>query len=282
MSNGPLDLPGSGWAVRVPGETPAGYLRRVYERRELAYFLAWRDLKLKGKQVVLGIAWTALQPVLQMLVFALLLGRFAGLPSERGLPYSVLVFAALVPWHYFATSLMRCATSLVENEALLTRTVFPRILLPVASLLPGVMDIGVSFAVLVLLLVHFRVAVSWTVVFLPLFLLLAMIVAFAVGVWLSALTARYRDLRYLLPFALQIWMLLTPVGYSIEIVPPGIARTLYELNPLAGIVRGVRWCMFGTAPLGAVHLISAGIVAVVLATGVVHFRRVERSLADVI
>lgn len=273
----------SGWIVRHPSQKyEPSYLRRLIDRREMLFFLAWRDIKLKNKQMLLGTAWTVLQPVTQMLLFTIVLGRFAGLPSEAGLPYSVLVFSALIPWQYFSTSVTRSASSLVMNDSLLTKVAFPRLVLPAASVLPGVIDVIAAGGVLAAMMMWFHITPKWTIVFLPVFLFLTLVTSLAAGVWLSTLSARYRDVRYILPFILQAWMLATPIGYTVGIVPSGRIRQIYELNPLAVIVRGVRWCLFGTAPLEWMHLLSAGVVAVALLLGVKYFRVVEDTLADVI
>jgi lipopolysaccharide transport system permease protein len=284
--NGPeplRELARTGWIVhRASSGLDRSYFARLFAWRELLVFFAWRDLKLKQKQMLLGMSWTVLQPVIQMVLFSLVLGHFAGLPSEGALPYSLLVFSGLVPWQYFAGSVTRSSASLVMNEALLTKAAFPRLLLPLASVLPAVVDVLAGLGVLAALMAWYQVVPEWTVIFLPLFLGLTMITALAVGIWLSALSARYRDIQYLLPFILQVWMLATPVGYSVEIVPEGVTRYVYELNPLAVIVRGIRWSLFGTPSPTAMHLASLLLVLVVLTLGIVYFRRVERTLADVI
>lgn len=278
-----VELGRAGWTVHRAGRRPAlSDLQRLVEWRELLFFFAWRDLKVRNKQMLLGTGWTVLQPVIQMVLFSTLLGRFAGLPSEGDLPYSVLVLSGLLPWQYFSASLTRCAGSLAASQALLTKVAFPRLVLPAAAVLPGLVDLLVALALLLPLMLWFRIAPAWTAIFLPAFLVLAMVTALAVGLWMSALSARYRDARYMLPFMLQVWMLATPVGYSVEIIPAGLARDLYELNPLAVIVKGVRWALFGTAPPGPIHVVSVLLVVVVLVTGLAYFRRVERTLADVI
>jgi lipopolysaccharide transport system permease protein len=281
----PGDLARRGWTVhRAGGPLELSYVRRLLAWRELELllFFAWRDLKVRNKQMLLGTAWTVLQPLVQVVLFSVLLGRFAGLPSEGGLPYPVLVLAGLLPWQYVSTSLTRCAASLSASQALLTKVAFPRVVLPAAAILPGLVDLLVAMGLLVPLMLWYRIPPAPSAVFLPAFLLLAMLTALAVGLWLSALSARYRDVRYVLPFLLQVWMLATPVGYSVEIIPTGLARGLYELNPLAVIVRGVRWSLFGTAPPTPAHLVSVLLVALVLVTGLAYFRRVERTLADVV
>jgi lipopolysaccharide transport system permease protein len=277
------DLASAGWTLHRPGQgLDRWYARRVLECGDLLLFLAWRDLKVRHKQMLLGTAWAVVQPLVQVVLFSVLLGRFVGLPSEGGLPYPVLVLAGLLPWQYFSSSLTRCAASLIGSPALLTQVAFPRVVLPAAAVLPGLVDLLVALGLLASLMLWYRIAPAWTVVFLPAFLALAVLTALAAGLWLSALSARYRDVRYILPFVLQVWMLATPVGYSAEIVPPGLARSLYELNPLAVIVRGVRWSLFGTGRLVPAHLLSVLLVVAILAAGLAYLRRVERTLADVI
>ena len=279
----PEELARAGWTVHRP-RRPFGFadLRQLFEWRELLVFLAWRDVKIKHKQLLLGMGWTLLQPVIQMALFSLILGRFAGLPSEGGLPYPVLAFSGLLAWQHFATSVGRCAVSLVTNQALLSKIAFPRVVLPAAAVLPGLIDFLAASTGLAALMLWYGIAPRWTVVFLPAFLGLAVVTAFAVGLWMSALSVRYRDVRFLFPFVLQVWMLATPVGYSVEIVPAGRIRTLYELNPLAVVVRGFRWALFGTAPPGPTHLAAVLLVGLVLMAGLAYFRRVDRTLADVI
>lgn len=277
------DLARAGWTVHRP-RRPFGLadLRQLLERRELLFFLAWRDYKVRHKQLLLGIGWTVLQPVIQMALFSLILGRFARLPSEAGLPYPILVFSGLLAWHYFSSSVGRCALSLVTSQALLSKVAFPRVVLPAAAVLPGLVDFLAALGVLAALMLWYGIAPRWTVIFLPAFLGLVLLTAFAVGLWMSALGVRYRDVRFLFPFVLQAWMLATPVGYSVEIVPAGWVRTLYELNPLAVVVKGFRWALFGTTPPGAEHLGAALAVAVVLVAGLAYFRRVDRTLADML
>jgi lipopolysaccharide transport system permease protein len=283
MGGGPVELARAGWTVHQPQrELDVSYWRRLIEWRELLFFLAWRDVKLKNKQMLLGTAWSVLQPVIQMVLFSLLLGHFAGLPSEGGLPYPVLVLAGLLPWQYFSSAVTRCTTSLIASQTLLAKVAFPRVLLPAAAVLPGLVDLLAALGVLIALMLWFRISPAWTVIFLPVFFLLTMATALAVGLWLSAMSVRYRDVRYVVPFLLQAWMLGTPVGYSIKIIPPGRARALYELNPLAVVVRGVRWALFGTSPPGLEHVPAVVLVGLVLVAGLAYFRRVDRTLADVI
>ena len=272
-----------GWTVRCPSRGFGfGYVGQLFRHRELLLFLGWRDVKIKSKQMLLGMTWTVLQPVVHMVLFSVLLGRFAGLPSERGVPYPLLVFAGLLPWQYFAASVSRAATSLMLNQSLITKVTLPRLVLPAAALLPGLADMAAAVAVMAALMWWYGVAPAWTVVFLPVFLLAGILTAMAAGVWLSGMSARYRDVPYLLPFVLQVWMLVTPVGYSVAIVPPGVIRTIYELNPLAVVVRGVRWSLFGTLPPQPIHSASMAIVIVVLIGGIAYFRHVERTVADVL
>jgi lipopolysaccharide transport system permease protein len=264
--------PSSGWvALR---------LRELWEYRELLYFLVWRDIKVRYKQTALGAAWAVIQPFFTMVVFSVFFGRLAKLPSD-GLPYPVFTYCALVPWTYFATALTMSSNSLVDHARLITKVYFPRLLVPAASVLAGLVDLGIAAIVLVGMLLYYGIAPTAAVIALPVFVLLAAATALAVGLWLSALNVQYRDVRYTIPFLVQFWLFITPVAYSSSLVPPQW-RALYGLNPMTGVVEGFRWALLGKAdPPGAMLLASALSVAVLLCGGLFYFRRMERRFADV-
>jgi lipopolysaccharide transport system permease protein len=256
-------------------------LREFAGAHELLYFLVLRNLKLRYKQTALGAAWALLQPLLTMAVFTLVFGRLARLGSD-GLPYPVFALAALVPWTYFANAFTQAGNSLVDQQQLLTKIYFPRLLLPLAAIIAGLVDFAIAFTLLLLVLAWYAIEPSIRLLAAPAFVLLAMASAFAPGVWLAALNVRYRDVRYVIPFLVQIWLFLTPVVYSSRLIPEQW-RALYGLNPMAGVVDGFRWMISPVAPFpGAGLLVSVVAVAMLLTSGLYFFRRVERSFADVV
>lgn len=255
-------------------------LRAVWQYRELLYFLVWRDIKVRYKQTALGAIWIVLQPLASMVVFTLLFGVLLKVPSG-GIPYPVFAYAALLPWNYFAASLNRSSTSVVGSAHLITKVYFPRLIIPLAGVLSGLVDFGVSFLALIGLLAYFGVAPTLAVIFLPAFLLLAMLTALGFGLWLSALNVRFRDVNVLIPFLIQIWMYLTPVIYGADLIPQRF-RFLLALNPMTAVVEGFRWALLGAGAPEPILAISCLIALVVLAGGILFFRRTERTFADVI
>jgi len=260
-------------------------LRAVWEYRELLYFLVWRDLKVRYKQTVLGVAWIVLQPVVSMVVFSVLFGQLLNVPSG-GVPYPIFAYAALLPWNYFAASLSKSSTSLVGSAHLITKVYFPRLVIPMSGVLSGLVDFGIAFLVLVGLMVYYGIAPTPAAVLLPAFLLLAMLTALGFGLWLSALNVRYRDINYLIPFLVQVWMYLTPVIYDSTLIPERF-RFLMGLNPMTGVVEGFRWALLGpqladTHPPGVLFGISTAITLLVLVSGAVFFRITERTFADIV
>jgi lipopolysaccharide transport system permease protein len=255
-------------------------LRELWEYRELLYFLVWRDVKVRYKQTALGAAWAIIQPLFTMVVFSVFFGRLAGLPSD-GLPYPVFSYTALVPWTYFATALTMSSNSLVDHARLITKVYFPRLLVPTASVLAGLLDLAIASTVLVGMILYYGIVPGPAVLLLPAFVILAAATALGVGLWLSALNVQYRDVRYTIPFLVQFWLFLTPVAYSSTLVPERW-RALYGLNPMTGVVEGFRWALLGKAePPGALLFVSVGSVVLLLAGGLFYFRRMERRFADV-
>jgi len=256
-------------------------LRGVWEYRELLYFFVWRDVKVRYKQTVLGAGWAILQPFFTMVVFSIFFGRLANIGSE-GLPYSVFSYAALLPWTYFANSLSACSDSLVGSATLITRAYFPRMLLPLSSVLGGLVDLAVASIVLVGMIVFYGISLSWSALLLPAFVFLAMGTALGVGMLLAAFNVRYRDVRYVLPFMTQLWLFATPVAYPISIVPERW-QWLYGLNPMVGVVEGFRWALTGTESPSISAIVSSSVVVVVsLLGGAIYFSRTERTFADVV
>lgn len=256
-------------------------LKELWEYRELLYFLVWRDVKVRYKQTALGAAWAIIQPVFMMLVFSLFFGRLAKVPSD-GIPYPIFTFCALLPWQLFAHALTESSNSLVANERLITKVYFPRLVVPIAAVLGGLIDFAVAFGILLLMIFYYGIVPTWAVVTLPLFLLLAIMTALGVGLWLSALNVKYRDVRYTINFLIQFWLFATPVAYPSSIVPAAW-RPLYGLNPMAGVVEGFRWALLGkTDPPGALLAVSVGVVVVLFIGGLYYFRRTEQEFADIV
>lgn len=260
-------------------------LRAVWEYRELLYFLVWRDVKVRYKQTLLGVLWVVLQPVISMVIFSLLFGRLLQVPSGE-VPYPIFAYAALLPWNYFATSLARSSTSLVGSAHLITKVYFPRLVIPISGVLSGLVDFAVAFLVLIVLMVWYGIVPTPATLLLPAFLLLALITALGFGMWLAALNVRYRDVNYIVPFLVQIWMYATPVVYASTLIPERY-RFLLGLNPMTGVVEGFRWALLGnrladSAAPGPLFAVSVAISLVVLVSGAVFFRNTERTFADII
>jgi lipopolysaccharide transport system permease protein len=254
-------------------------LRSVWEYRELLYFLVWRDLKVRYKQTALGVGWALLQPLITMLTLTVFFGLFAKIPSD-GVPYPIFAFCGLLPWTYFATALNRCIVSVVADRYVISKIFFPRLILPLAGTLSGLVDFSLSLVVFFGLMIWYGLPITMGLLTLPLFLMFALITVLAVGLWLSALNVRYRDITYTIPFLTQVWMFASPVVYPVSLVPEKW-RLLYSLNPMAGVIEGVRWALLGKAsPDFFVMAVSAIVVTILLAGGVVFFRNMERTFAD--
>jgi lipopolysaccharide transport system permease protein len=264
---------------------PAGWsavnLRELWEYRELLYFLVWRDIKVRYKQTSLGVAWAVLQPLLTMVVFSLFFGRLAGVPSD-GLPYPVFSLAALVPWTFFSYGVTQSASSVVADQQLVTKVYFPRLLIPLATVLSGAVDFALAFMLLMLTMLYYDIAPTLDALWVVPLLLLALVTALGVGLWLAALNVQYRDVRYTVPFLTQLWLLVTPIAYPSSLLAEPW-RTIYGINPMAGVVEGFRWALLGTgtAP-GPMLAVSALAALLILAGGLFYFRRMEATFADVI
>ena len=255
--------------------------RELWDYRELLYFLTWRDVKVRYKQTALGAAWAIIQPLFMMLVFSLFFGRLAKVPSD-GIPYPIFTFCALLPWQLFAHALTESSNSLVGNQNLITKVYFPRLVVPIAAVLGGLVDFAVAFAILLVLMFYYGIVPTWAIITLPGFVLLAVMTALGVGLWLSALNVKYRDVRYTITFLVQFWLFATPVAYPSSIVPQKW-RALYGLNPMAGVVEGFRWALLGkTKAPGAMLWVSVAVVIVILIGGLYYFRRMEQEFADVV
>jgi lipopolysaccharide transport system permease protein len=276
-----LPLPSAPATVRI--EPPHGWLElrlhEVWQYRELLYFFVWRDVKVRYKQTVIGIAWVVLQPLMTMGVFTLFFGRLAKLPSD-GLSYPVFYFSALVPWTYFSTALQSCTSVVVDNQRVITKVYFPRLVLPLSAVISGLVDFAIGFVVLLVVTAIYGIKPTLAALWLPVLLLLAVLTALGIGLWMSALNALYRDVRYVVPFLVQFWMFASPVAYPTSLVPQRW-RWLYGLNPMAGVIDGFRWALtgHGVAP-GPLMLASASAVIVVLLGGLFFFQRMEGTVAD--
>mgnify|MGYP001275897514 FL=1 len=256
-------------------------LRGVWEYRELVWFLIWRDIKVRYKQASLGIAWAVIQPVMTMLVFTLIFGRLAQLPSD-GLPYPVFTFTALLPWQLFSGALTGSANSVVNSASLISKVYFPRLVIPIASVMATLVDFSISFGVLLGLMAWYGISLRLAVVVLPLLVMLALAIALAVGLWASALNVRYRDVRHVMPFVVQFWLLASPVAYSTSLITSPAWRAVYSLNPMVGVIEGFRWAVLGSTPPSVLVVPSVLVTGVLLAGGLFFFRRTEASFADVI
>ncbi len=271
--------------IRASRGWPLLQLGAVWEYRELLYFLVWRDVKVRYKQTALGMFWVVLQPLVSIAMFTFLFGVLLQVPSGEA-PYPVFALAALLPWNYFASSLMRSSVSVVGSANLITKVYFPRLVIPLAGVLSGLVDLAISFIILLGLMAFYRLTPTAAVVWLPLMILLAMVTALSFGLWLSALNVRFRDVNHLMPFLIQVWMYATPVVYGASLIPEPF-RIVMGLNPMTGVVEGFRWALLGgqaghTGLSGTLIVVSSGISLLVLVGGVYFFRATERSLADII
>jgi lipopolysaccharide transport system permease protein len=265
--------PTKGWALPK--------LRELWEYRELLFFFVWRDIKVRYRQTVMGALWAIIQPFFTMVIFSLFFGRLAKIPSD-GLPYPVFSYAALVPWTFFATALNQASNSLVINANMVKKIYFPRLSLPIATILASVVDFVLAFIVLLGMMFFYGLVPTINVLWLPFFLLLALITSLGVSLWLSAMNVQFRDVQYTIPFLTQAWLFVTPIAYPSSLLPEPW-RTLYGLNPMAGVVEGFRWALLGTdtAP-GPMTLVSAAVALILFISGAFYFRRMEQGFADVL
>jgi lipopolysaccharide transport system permease protein len=256
-------------------------LREVWQYRELLYFLIWRDVKVRYKQTVIGAAWAIIQPFFTMVVFSVVFGRLAQVPSD-GIPYPIFSYAALVPWTFFSQGISGSSNSLVGSGNLIKKVYFPRLIIPIADVSAGIVDFALAFVMLLGMMLFYGIVPTLNAIWLPLLLLLAFVTALGVGLWLSALNVQFRDVRYVVPFLVQVWLYATPVAYPASLLPQPW-RTVYGLNPMAGVIEGFRWALLGTdtAP-GPMIAISAAIAVLLLVSGLFFFRRMEKTFADVV
>ena len=255
--------------------------REIWQYRELGYFLAWRDIRVRYKQTVLGAAWALVQPFMTMVVFSFFFGALAKIPSE-GVPYPIFAFTALVPWSYFQNTLTQISNSMVIGRDLIGKVYFPRILIPVAALLSALLDFGLSFAALLVLMLYYGMMPTLNAVFLPILFMFAIVTSLGVGLWLATLNVKYRDVAFIAPFLVQFWLFATPIAYPSSLVPARW-RILYGINPMTGVVEGFRWAMLGTEAVSLPTFVVSGIISVLLlVTGLIYFKHYERAFADMI
>lgn len=256
-------------------------LREVWDYRELMGIFVWRDLKVRYRQTVIGVLWAIVQPFVTMVIFSIFFGRLAGIPSDN-IPYPIFSYAALVPWSFFANSINQASNSLVNNAEMIKKIYFPRLTMPIASMLAGVLDFVLAFIILLGMMLYYGFIPTINIIWFPFFLLLAMMTALGVSLWLSALNVQFRDVRYMIPFITQIWLFATPVAYPSSLLSEPW-HTLYGLNPMVGVVEGFRWALLGTDTVpGTTILVSFLVAFLVLISGIYYFRRMERTFADVI
>lgn len=266
--------------IRPPRKWVPVDLHELWAYRELVTSFTLRDIKLRYKQTGLGIAWAVLQPLLTMVIFTVFFGGLAKIPSD-GVPYPLFVLAALLPWTLFAEGLTRSTTSMVTNANIMTKVYFPRLIMPLSSIISPLIDFAVSFIILIAMMVYYGFVPTLNILFLPLFLLLALATSLGVGLWLSALNVKYRDFQYTVPFLIQIGLFASPVVYASSLVPESL-RVWYGLNPMAGVIEGFRWALLGTGAPSAMVLVSVGMVIVLLVSGMFYFRRMEQYYADIV
>ena len=264
------------------GRTDARYWQELWSFRELLWFLAWRDILVRYKQTIIGVAWGLIRPFLTMIVFTVVFGNLAGLPSG-GVPYPILVFAALLPWQLFANSLSDSSNSLLSNAGMISKVYFPRLIVPASAILVSVVDFFITLALLVALMIWFQILPSWRLLLLPLFLLLALATALGAGLWFAALNTKFRDFRYIVPFVVQFGLYVSPVGFSSDVVPERW-RMLYSLNPMVAVIDGFRWAIIGSDAriYWPGFMISCLLITLIMVTGVMYFRKTEKTFADVI
>ena len=267
--------------ITPPGRWWAIPFAELWENRELIYFFVWREIKIRYKQTAIGAAWAVLQPFMSMVLFTLVFGRFAHIPSE-GIPYPIFYYSALLPWMYFSNSVQNATNTIVQNQGMITKVYFPRLALPLSAVLSGLLDFGIGFLMFVAMMIYYGVRPGIPLLFFPLFLLLAVLTATGMGLWLGAMNALYRDVRYAVPFLIQFWLFASPVAYPASLIPAKW-RWLYGLNPMTGVIEGFRWSLsgHGAAP-GRLILVSVLIVVAVLVSGLFYFQKMEATIADVV
>jgi lipopolysaccharide transport system permease protein len=266
-----------------PGRTEKNYWADLWRYRELFIILAWRDISVRYKQTVIGVVWAILRPFLTMIVLTVIFGRIAKLPSDGGAPYALLVFSAMLPWHLFSNAMSEASNSLINNEKLISKVYFPRMIIPVATIVTAFIDFSISFFILIGLMVFYQFSPGWHIIFLPVFILLALLASLGPGLWITAFNVKYRDFRYVIPFIVQFGLYVSPVGFSSNVISKDW-RLLYSINPMVGVIDGFRWCILGgESPLyWPGFVISLIVIIFFLWLGITHFRKMEKTFADII
>ena len=269
--------------ILEPGRTEKNYWADLWRYRELFIILAWRDISVRYKQTIIGVAWAIIRPFLTMLVFTVIFGRVAKLPSDGNAPYALMVFAAMLPWSLFSTSLSEASNSLIDNVNLISKVYFPRLIVPTATVVTAFVDFLISFVILIGLMAYYQFAPSWNMLLLPIFILLALFASLGPGLWTTALNVKYRDFRYVIPFVVQFGLYISPVGFSSSVIPEKW-RLIYSLNPMVGVIDGFRWCILGGgSPIyWPGFILSLVIVIFFIWLGVSRFRKMEKTFADLI
>lgn len=266
-----------------PGRTEKNYWTDLWRYRELFIILSWRDLSVRYKQTIIGILWAIIRPLLTMVVFTVIFGRVAKLPSDGNSPYALMVFAAMLPWTLFSSSLSEASNSLIGNANLISKVYFPRLIIPAATLVTALVDFLISFVILIAMMIYYQFMPGWQIILIPFFIILALLASLGPGLWITALNVKYRDFRYIIPFIVQFGLYVSPVGFSSNVVPEKW-RLLYSLNPIVGVIDGFRWCILGgNSPIYLPgFLLSIAIIAFFLWLGITRFRKMEKTFADII
>ncbi|MFN6572170.1 ABC transporter permease [Dendronalium sp. ChiSLP03b] len=276
-------MPSEQVLVIEAGRAERQYWQDLWRYRELFYFLAWRDILVRYKQTFIGIAWALIRPFLTMVVFSVVFGKLAGLPAPTGVPYPILVFAAMLPWQFFSSALSECSNSLISNSNLISKVYFPRLIVPISAVIVSFVDFMVSGMILLGLMAWYNFVPDWRILTLPLFIGIAFAASMGVGLWLAALNVEYRDFRYIVPFIVQFGLYISPVGFSSDVVPEEW-RLLYSINPMVGVIDGFRWAILGgeSKIYWSGFTLSLGLVVILLVSGIWYFRKMERTFADII
>lgn len=266
-----------------PGRAEKNYWRDLWRYRELFYVLSWRDIKVRYKQTIIGLAWSIIRPLLTMLVFTIVFGKVAKLPSEGTTPYPIMVFAGLLPWQFFANALTESSNSLIGNANLISKVYFPRLIIPTSSIITGFIDFLISFVIMIGLMVYYQFMPSWQILAIPLFIFIAFLASFGAGLWLTTMNVKFRDFRYIVPFIVQLGLYISPVGFSSSVIAEKW-RFLYSLNPMVGVIDGFRWCILGGESKIYIpgFLLSLGVIILLMWYSIRHFRKMEKAFADYI
>jgi lipopolysaccharide transport system permease protein len=265
--------------VIEPGRTEKNYWKDLWRYRELFYILSWRDIKVRYKQTVIGAAWSIIRPLLTTIIFTIVFNKVANLKAPHDIPYALMVFAGMLPWQFFSNALSESSNSLIGNANLITKVYFPRMIIPASSVITSLVDLGISFIIMIGMFVWYQFIPSWNIIFLPVFILLAFLCSFGIGLYLTAVNVKYRDFRYIIPFIVQFGLYITPVGFSSSVIPEQW-KLWYALNPMVGVIDGFRWCLLGEPMYWPSFFISLAVTFSFVLLGILYFRKVEKTFAD--